>query len=83
MWNFIEDLIFTLIDNMFYVICICIILLVLIAPVIMQSEKIEKAKQAIGSGSKVYLDGQEVNPEVIVLEEYKVTIRDNVIILND
>lgn len=46
-------------------------------------EEREQAYQMIEDGSKVYLDGREVKPEYIVLEEYSITIRDNIVILND
>ena len=40
------------------------------------------AGEMIADGCKVYLDGQEVDPDVIILEDYKITIKDDFVILS-
>lgn len=40
------------------------------------------AQKRIDEGAKVYIDGQLVDPDKIILEEYKITIRDGFIILH-
>lgn len=48
-----------------------------------QREKSHKlAVEMIANGCKVYLDGQEVDPDVIILEDYKVTVREDFVILS-
>lgn len=46
-------------------------------------QNIKKAEQMIDLGCKVYLNGQEVNPDVIILEKYKIYFRDDIVILYD
>ena len=40
------------------------------------------AGEMIADGCKVYLDGQEVDPNVVILEDYRITIKDDFVILS-
>ena len=45
--------------------------------------KSEVAQEMIQNGSRVYLGGQEVDPNVIILDDYKITIKDDIVILSE
>lgn len=44
--------------------------------------QLKLVNEMIENGSRVYLDGQEINLDKIILENYEVTIKDDIIILN-
>lgn len=80
MLHLIEKLLSILLTCVLVFLFICIFLGI---PISKYYDRIEQAEKMIDSGSKVYLDGEEVNPNFIVLKEYKITIRDNIVILSD
>ncbi len=45
-------------------------------------QRIKLAQTLIDAGAEVYMDGQLVDPNKIVIDEYEITIRDGFIILH-
>lgn len=49
----------------------------------MDNKVIAKAEEMVANGSKVYLDGQEVDLDNIILDNYKVEFKDDKVILSN